>query len=42
VRIVNKDVLPTWGRPMMPVFIVQLLAVGSWLLVFRGMPSASR
>jgi hypothetical protein len=29
VRIVNKDVLPTWGRPMMPVFIVQLLAVSS-------------
>ena len=32
VRIWNSDVLPTWGRPMMPVFIRRLLAVSSWLL----------
>src|SRR5580693_1351307 len=31
VRIRNRDVLPTWGRPMMPVFI-KALSFG--LLVF--------
>ncbi len=35
VRILNSDVLPTCGRPMIPVFMGLLLALGLWLLV-RG------
>jgi hypothetical protein len=29
VRMRNRDVLPTWGRPIMPVFIRELLADAS-------------
>jgi hypothetical protein len=27
VRILNSDVLPTWGRPMIPVFIVYVASL---------------
>src|SRR5215469_9355721 len=35
VRILNRDVLPTWGRPIMPVFMEeQLLAFSPWPFSF--------
>src|SRR5258708_7277626 len=31
VRILNRDVLPTWGRPMIPVFMgIRLLVFSTW------------